>query len=395
MSVSINWIHVSDLHFGLDRNSWLWPTVKHRVLQDLETTISRIGKIDLVFFTGDLVQSGSAEEFDRLNRELEEFWGVLGKHGAAPRLCVVPGNHDLARPPIDLAITKALTQLWPSDHQLQRQFWGSEDSEYRNAIVQFFVPYTNWSRDLSVPTLSIKSGILPGDFSGTYEKGEVKLGVIGLNSTFLQIADGDFKGKLDLHISQLNAVCDGDPERWLSARIAAVFLTHQPPSWLSTGALDHYRQEIYPSGRFIAHLCGHQHEPESSEISEAGAPPRRLRQAPSLFGLSSWRGVHPTKRTHGYNAGQFVFQTSDGLEKLWPKVAVAGRDGTLNLAPDHTYKLKDDCVATLFEIRSVADDREPSLPASGIDGTKLRVPLIPEDVSFLNLNRRRKRRERA
>src|SRR6266566_2986514 len=385
MELSINWIHISDLHLGLDPNSWLWPNIKHRALQDLEATIARFGKIDLVFFTGDLVQSGSAKEFDQLNRELDELWRLFSKYGAVPQLCVIPGNHDLNRPETGTAISKALIQLWHGDVELQRQFWRDKDCEYRRAVDQFFAPYTNWRRATSVPLLAHDHGALPGDFSATFEKGDVKLGIVGLNSTFLQIADGDFKGKLDLHVSQLNAVCEGEPEHWLNARTAAVLLTHQPPSWLSADALNHYRQEIYPSGRFIAHLCGHQHEPESFELSEAGALPRRLRQAPSLFGLQRWHGVHPGHRVHGYNAGQYVFHAPDGLEKLWPRIAVTGRDGALNFAPDYTYKLKDDCVVTSFELRSSAEESE-KLSESSLVAVEKPSEILPgsQDISLLD-----------
>src|SRR5262249_52617894 len=168
---------------------------------------------------------------------------------------------------------------------------------------EFFANYTEWCSKVSVPTVQATAGTLPGDFSASFTKGTVTLGIIGLNSTFLQVSDGDFKGKLDLHVSQINALCDADPVRWLSGRTATVLLTHHPPSWLAPDALKHFRQEIYPAGRFLAHLCGHQHEPEAFELAEAGAPPRRLRQAPSLFGLDSWNGADPKERIHGYTAG--------------------------------------------------------------------------------------------
>ncbi|MFL6518729.1 MAG: metallophosphoesterase family protein [Chthoniobacterales bacterium] len=352
MAETINWIHFTDLHFGLDRKSWLWPTVKHRVLQDLETLGDRVPNWDVVFFTGDLVQTGSAEEFKGLNAELEEIWRVLGKRGKPPFLCVVPGNHDLSRPSSETAIAKGFSQLWRQDEGLQRDFWLNPSSEFRSAVNTFFGNYTSWLREPPVPLLSTKPGALPGDFSTTFTKGAIKLGIIGLNSTFLQIDSGDYREKLDVHVSQLNAVCDNDPQRWIAGHTASVLLMHHPPSWLSPAGLQHFRQEIYPSGRFIAQLCGHLHEPDHFETSEAGAAPRRLRQAPSLFGLAEWSGMTPKKRSHGYNAGQFVFEPEDGLEKLWPRTSVLGRDGALNVAPDYAYILKDECVPTHFDLTS-------------------------------------------
>jgi len=348
---TINWLHLTDLHFGLDGEGWLWPNVKHDFFKDLDKVVDQIGGVDLVFFTGDLVQKGDVKEFTKLNKELEELWQVLSRNGATPKLCLVPGNHDLERPSSNSAITKTMTQLWWKDAGLRRTFWQDANCEYRKAVESAFANYSNWLTSLPVPSLTSKKGILPGDFSTTYSKGSANLGIVGLNTTFLQIANGDFKGKLDVHVSQLNKVCDGDPVLWLRNQAVNVLLTHQPPSWLAPDALDGFRQEIYPPGRFFSQFCGHQHEPESTEISEAGAAPRRLRQGPSLFGLENWNDVTPEKRIHGYTAGQFVFNSAGGLEKFWPRITVKGRHGGLNFAPDSTYTLqKDDCVIVEMDI---------------------------------------------
>ncbi len=384
MAESINWIHFTDLHFGLDRESWLWPTVRQRVLQDLESTTERFAGCDLVFFTGDLVQSGAAAEYDALNRELEKIWRVLSKRGKDPLLCVVPGNHDLLRPPSGSPIAKTLVHVWPEDEELQRQFWAVRESEYRSALDKFFANYSTWRSSVSVPIVPLTAGTLPGDFSATYHKGNVRLGIVGLNSTFLQIDKGNFKEKLAIHVSQVNSVCNGDPQHWLAEQSASVLLMHHPPSWLSPVSRQHYRQEIYPSGRFIAHLCGHLHEPEHFETSEAGAAPRRLRQGPSLFGLAEWQGVEPIKRTHGYNAGQFVFEADDGLEKLWPKISLTGRDGALNIAPDYTYNLKDECVVTAFDLNTDAKAGIGSVEADAKETPQLVKAPAAQSLSLLD-----------
>lgn len=375
MAETVNWLHLSDLHFGLDDRGWLWPRVKHDFFRDVERTVATLGGCDLVFFTGDLTQRGEKTEFEKLNKEIEALWGVLSKGGRAPQLCVIPGNHDLVRPPSGSAIAKTLTQLWWQDGDLRRKFWAERDSEYRKGMESFFEHYSAWASKLPVPTIPKTPGALPGDFSATFEKGSIRLGVIGLNSTFLQIGEGEFKGKLDLHISQINAACGSDPVHWLRERTATVLLTHQPPSWLGLEALQHFRQEIYPPGRFLAQLCGHQHEPEAFELSEAGAAPRRLRQAPSLFGLEDWVGPEPVKRTHGYTAGQYVFDGQGGYERLLPRIAVAGRHGGLNLAPDHSYKLdNEESVITQFDLDADEDGRGPGAHSKLLGGEGAATP---------------------
>jgi 3',5'-cyclic AMP phosphodiesterase CpdA len=342
MSESINWIHLTDLHLGLDSGSWLWPRVKHDLLRDLEKLGQEVDYWDLVFFTGDLVQRGDAAEFERLNQELREIWDVLSRKGSPPKLCVIPGNHDLLRPPEGSAVGKTFNRLWWTDSDLRRSFWREPSGEYRTSVNAFFANYTDWCSRISVPILSAARGILPGDSAGTFSKGAVSLAIVGLNSTFLQVTRGDYRGRLDLHVSQLSALCDGDPVRWLRGHTTALLLTHHPPSWLAPEALEHFRQEIYPPGRFMAQLCGHQHEPEAFEFAEAGAAPRRLRQGPSLFGLEQYSGAEPTKRIHGYTAGQFVFDDTGGFETRWPRTAVKGRHGGLILCPDHSFQLNDE-----------------------------------------------------
>lgn len=317
----------------------------------------RVGGWDLVFFTGDFVQTGSHNEFDLLSKEIEELWKVLSKSGTAPLLCAVPGNHDVARPQKGSAVLRTLTQLWQTDEELRRTFWHDEACEERRAVEEYFRGYTEWLSKLQVPSLPRNAGILPGDFSSIFLKNKLELGIVGLNSSFLQLNSGDFTGKLALHVSQLNAVCGGDPSVWLNERTASILLTHQPPSWLTPDSYDHYRQEIYPPGRFLCHLYGHQHEPETMEVSEAGGQPRRYRQGPSLFGLKEWAGDIPKKRTHGYMAGQFFFDGANSIETFWPRTVIPARHGGLNLCPDHSFQLtREDSVVVPFDFGAEDDE---------------------------------------
>jgi tetratricopeptide (TPR) repeat protein len=338
-------------------HGWLWPSVKHDFYRDLEKLGHEIEGWDLVFFTGDLTQKATAEEFRTVNREIEALWEHLSQSGSAPALCVVPGNHDIRRVAQDSAVQKALTQLWWRDDDVRSRFWRERHCEYREAVRGYFEPYVQWLDTISVPRLPQTAGQIPGDFSARFTKGQVTVGIVGLNSSFLQVTAGDFKGALDVHVSQLAAVCDGDASAWTARNTMNVLLTHHPPSWLAPAALDHFRQEIYPPGRFFAQYCGHQHEPETSEFAEAGASPRRIRQAPSLFGLGTWEDGR-TERIHGYSAGQYVFDVNGAFEKIWPRVAVKGRHGGLNLCPDHTFRLgENDCIITPIEVNVTSEPR--------------------------------------
>jgi DNA repair exonuclease SbcCD nuclease subunit len=57
--VVFNWLHVTDLHLGVTGSEDLGPNVEYDFFEDLEFLTSRVGSLDLVLFTGDLVQRGS------------------------------------------------------------------------------------------------------------------------------------------------------------------------------------------------------------------------------------------------------------------------------------------------------------------------------------------------
>ena len=326
MPDTCNWIHLSDLHFGLDKEKWLWPRFKHILFADLKKLTDEVDQWDLVFFTGDLTQTGAKEEFELLNRELTELWALLEKNKKAPQLCVIPGNHDLVRPDPKAPVSKALKLLWSQDSGVRQEFWQNAASDYRTTIQEAFRNYIDWHSKCPVPLLPATAGIIPGDFLGVFEKGPYRIGIAGLNSTFLQLESGDYKGTLDLHVSQLNQPCGGDITKWINSHTISILLTHQPPSWLSEQSLGHFKQEIYPPGRFFAQYCGHQHYPEALEVSEVGAAPRRIRQAPALFGLEKVAEEN-IDRIHGYSAGQFQFDKGKGHEKLWPRSAITALHG--------------------------------------------------------------------
>lgn len=391
MAETINWLHLTDLHQGIDSHGWLWPKVKHDFYADVQKLADQVGPWDLVFFTGDLTQKGSEEEFSSLNRELEALWKILSKTGKTPHLCVVPGNHDLVRPAMDSAAARALTKHWQTDADLRHQFWSTSDTEYHRLINEVFRNYLNWRKNLAVPQLEYTAGIIPGDFSTTFVKGTIKLGIVGLNTAFLQLAGGDFKGKLEVHFSQFGAICNGDPVAWLRRQSASILLTHQPPSWFTPGCLEHFRQMIYPPGQFIAQYCGHQHEPDVFETSEAGAVSRRLRQTASLFGLESWDGGHPQKRLHGYTGGQFIFEEGGGIEKLFPRTTVVRRHGGFSFCPDNSFALQDDnSIISHFELQETLSDSQSPEPTGASQSKTLseharesvpsELPLIEEQL---------------
>ncbi|WNG17701.1 metallophosphoesterase family protein [Cystobacter fuscus] len=318
---SIRLLHLSDFHQGLKGQKVIWPEVKDAFRQDLGRLLQKIGPLDLVVFTGDMTQSGTQEEFEQFERMLQELWSWFKEHGCNPGFLVVPGNHDLVRPKSTSAVVKALT-LWNHDSEIRETFWNEPKGEYRQAVEKAFKPFSAWARHRAQNSpLILRPGLLPGDFSVSFEKNGLRLGVVGLNSAFLQLSGRDFEGDLDIDLRQFNAVCGGDPPEWLRQHDVSLLLTHHPASWLSQESQQRFRANIDRPGFFLAHLHGHMHEPVASFSREGGALPRRRLCGVSLFGLEYWERAQSRagRRVHGYCAIELKVDSGRGALTLWPR----------------------------------------------------------------------------
>jgi Calcineurin-like phosphoesterase len=341
MRTHFGWLHLTDLHVGMSGQKWLWPNIREEFFSDLERLHRKCGPWDFVLFTGDFVQRGGADEFQKLNELLGEIWGRLRALGSNPCLLGVPGNHDLVRPrPDDPAVT-ALRTGWGDPH-LQQLFWGKEKSAYRRLVQKAFKNYVAWWDSHALPRLDPHKGLLAGDFSVTLEKGGVKLGVVGLNTTFLQLEGGEYEGRLAVSPQQFHLACGGDGAAWVRRHQVCLLLTHQPPDWLAEESRRQLYGEIAVPGRFAAHLFGHMHEAAARTLALGGAQGRREWQGGSLFGLEGWGDSGDKKRIHGYSAGRVELTGEGGSIRIWPRKAEQQQALHRRIVPDHSYTLEED-----------------------------------------------------
>src|SRR6266496_3398894 len=165
--VDFNWLHLTDLHLGMDGSRDLWPNVEETFFDDLQYLVDKVGPLDLVLFTGDLVQRGSIKEFEQVDRLLEKFWPEISKNGSKPKLLAVPGNHDLVRPKkLEDPALLILMKLW-NDPDVQKPFWDNPQSAQRKLVDKAFANYMQWWQTTQVPKPDVysKEYMLPGDFS--------------------------------------------------------------------------------------------------------------------------------------------------------------------------------------------------------------------------------------
>lgn len=338
---SVSWLHLSDLHRGMTVQKWLWTTIEADFFDDLKKLHNRCGPWDVILFTGDLTQKGKPDEFLKLNETMKRLYQVLNELGSDPVFLVVPGNHDLERPQANDPAVKLLTE-WSKRPDIREEFWSDSTSPYRRIIEQSFASYKAWCTTQPFPKPEdITTGLLPGDFSSTVTKGEIKVGIIGLNITFLQLTEGNYEGKLTVHPLQLSEICGEHYEDWFRARDINILMTHQPPSWLDTSSKEFFDSEIYPPGRFITHMYGHMHKYQNYNLVIGGAKPKRHWQACSLFGLEYYGNKKKLNRSHGYTLGQLNMHGDIVDIYIWPRIAQRHQAGHWHIVADTSSTLTE------------------------------------------------------
>ncbi|MBK8253574.1 MAG: AAA-like domain-containing protein [Polyangiaceae bacterium] len=359
---SIGWLAISDLHVGAP--SSLWQQAEDEFLRDLERVHKHVGPIDLVFCTGDVVEGGTAAQFEALTDKLSAIFKELRSLGSQPGFVVVPGNHDLVRADERTPGYRTLV-AWSHDADLRSTvFWhDTHGKPLRDLVRTSFENMTAWLTEFrkTFPLPSdwtlTENGLLPGDFALTARSSDLTLGLVGLNSAFLQVVGRAQRGTVAVHPHQVHHLV-GDPHAWADRHDACLLLTHHPPDWFTPDALPLYQGALFRPDVFAAHFAGHKHEPEVSSPST----PQRLFQIPSLLGLETWTGTHAPEsmRTHGYWAGRLSVDESRRTSlRIWPRVTQVHKASgqRVRLIPNHAeFELDDDNAFT------VDLGQRPSLP---------------------------------
>jgi len=354
MSKAFTWLHLSDLHIG-QFGQHLWPKFRKQFHDDLRIMLSNIGPVDLVIFSGDLTQKGEKDEYENLNEELNRLWGVFAEFESNPYLFAVPGNHDLSRPSSQSSVVKALSR-WEEDGDVIESILSKSKNEYSDALKTYFDNYTDWFSGLTVPVATTSvHGIIPGDVSSVIEANGFRVGLVGLNSAFLQLGKGDFKGKLFLSPRQIAEITNQDTDEWCRQNDFNLLVTHHPSNWLASKALATFNKDIFAPGRFAAHLFGHMHEAGTETYSSNGGLERHKFQASSLFGLETWGENEENPRIHGYSLHKYEAGVSGGKITTWPRIRMENTPDDW-IAPNHKFKLTQgqDCFVTDIQGQSLS-----------------------------------------
>jgi predicted MPP superfamily phosphohydrolase len=356
----------------------LWSKLKHHFYDDLALLHEQSGPWDILVFSGDIVQTGSSEEFDGATEALAELYAKLANLNCSPKFIAVPGNHDLVRPAPD-AMEVMLLRQWHTNKTVRDDFLSKPDSRYRETIRNAFENYRQWQAGLAkagIPVLETIHGDLPGDQAGQVEIGQHRVGIIGLNSTWLQLNNETKAGDLHVDHSQLDKMLP-QAEGWCRSNDFNILVTHQPVDWLNSESNATWNAEIASPGRFDIHLFGHMHEPKHSSLSLMGSTPITIFQSPSLFGLE-YLPDNSTRRIHGYSAGELAVNPNGRQLRIWPRIYMVSRGGQGKMVPDQQFHLPDNSSTTL-KLQDKKVDRSANIAGPV---TMSKPPEIPKPKMF-------------
>jgi hypothetical protein len=389
------WLHFTDLHLGLSEIREYWPNLQELLFEDLDYLCRNVGPWDAVLFTGDLVQKGAREEFADLDTLLSQFWEKFRSWGFTPSLLACPGNHDLRRPSAINPAVVALVRSWGAT-EVNTPFWNDPGSEYRKLLQEAFANYQDWWTTTKLPKPDCQAGLLPGDFSATLEKDSLSLGIVGLNSAFLHLVEGDREGKLALDIRQFNGACGGDGASWTRQRDACLLMTHHPPTWLDPRSRDLLHGEIHsPPTRFVQHLFGHMHEARALSQSYGGGEPRRILQGCSLFSFLPLEAKEASvRREHGYSLVELTIDDDRPELRMWPRHAEEKQGGGRMIERDPAFPLdkgdggtREAVALPNFRGRARAGRIAGGAPGASVGPVNLEAPAFDKIARHLSLGR--------
>jgi len=327
---TFSWLHFSDLHAGQKGTEERWGPIEDRLHEDLRRLYRKMSCAghagwDAVLFTGDIAFSGSDPDYAKVNTKLERLWELFGELGCDPVLIAIPGNHDAVQEQSVVArnlIREELAELWS----------GENLAAVKKAFEDFGNWYSKWL-ELHKPPKSVslrRVGRVPGDLAALFAKDGLPVGMVGLNSAFVDIAKEppvDRMGSLVLDPLQTHEIW---PQEWRKA--PTIMLTHHPRQWLRKEV--NFAADIAPQTQFFLHCFGHMHEANQTSIRSGGAKPVRLAQAASLFGMERF-GKGNVERIHGYSGGAVDWDGNAAPRlRIWPRIARYPEGGEYYLAPD-------------------------------------------------------------
>lgn len=255
-SSELRWLHISDLHIGSPANEWVDTTLREK-LKDL---LQRVGKLDFVLISGDIIHKGSFNNTNNAN-EAKTLFALLKKHADHLLLCV--GNHDYIRNDPRTLLLKE----WQGKNDEDKR---KSEREYRSKLQGDYTDFSKFCEDLDIENAN--------SLSSTY----IFTGVEGINIVMLNTCcfcgqpkltvDGEIEtkdgkqlvddyGKIRLTESDLPKTKESNPA-W-----PTIIVGHHPFQMMDEISRKRLA-EIMVTIPAYNYFCGHAHKEEITRIDE-------------------------------------------------------------------------------------------------------------------------------
>lgn len=249
----MRWLHCSDFHIGKDRTAQERLTSK--IIEHVAQQISNGFIPDFVFITGDIANSATKSEYkDFRNNFLTPLREALGGNDWDGRIMAVPGNHDTDRSKNNNfdrhAPLAATSRFFDPDKQgkAERDILSPRFKAYRQGAVA----------DLAGDWVSKPEGA----FAEALRIRGIKVGIVGINTSWLSKDDGD-RFQLTPGIQLVDAAL----EKVKDCQVCFV-LGHHPLNWLHEESTQRLRALFGHHG--VIYLHGHMHQADGSREDVAG-----------------------------------------------------------------------------------------------------------------------------
>jgi len=260
LSPTITWLHLSDLHL---RTSQTYDSsiVLKALLRDITECICEYDlRLDFAVLSGDIAFASRSEEYALAQQFLDDLLKTTGL--PKPRLFLVPGNHDIDRSAISILAAGAKSILKSRD--AVNSFLASDAD--RLLVFQRFHNYQDFINEYmgdEHPHFDSAHYF----HAETIQASGLRVGILGLNSTWLAASDED-RGRLLLGERQVRAALDTVQQADLHLAVM-----HHPFDWLQDFDRDDAEALLYSGCDFVLH--GHMHQ--------VGLPPARTPDIEALI----------------------------------------------------------------------------------------------------------------
>ncbi|SDG76968.1 metallophosphoesterase [Janthinobacterium sp. YR213] len=241
MNRKINWLHLSDFHFG--KSLYEQKFSAQKLIEHIEQKKSAGIFPDFVFITGDIANSGRLDEYDLFNslivKKLLEIFG----NEFIDRIITVPGNHDLDRE-INPGFSKEkflrddAGAFYPTVESLRKRKMLAD--RFENYI--FGVGNDNL----------VNFGSEVGGYVQEFLIDDVEISVVGINTAWLCDGEGDFG-----NITPGLQILRDNLAKTKNSSIKIV-LGHHPLSWFHERVIQPI--EVIFGEHNVIYLHGHMHK---------------------------------------------------------------------------------------------------------------------------------------